>query len=52
MPLLRKKTILALNLLFDITFTIKLVNTLLANINRIFLIDINYIFSKILLIIN
>lgn len=51
--LLRIKTILALNLLFNIIFTIGLINTLLANIDKMFSIaNIDYIFSKTLLIIN
>lgn len=53
MLLLRKKTNLALDLFFSIIFTIKLINVLLANINKTFLIaDIDYISSSISLIIN
>lgn len=46
-------TTLALDSLFGMIFTIKLINVLLANMNKMFLIaNIDYIFSKISLFIN
>lgn len=44
---------MALDLFFNIIFIIRLINALLTDINKIFLIvDINYIFPKTLLVIN
>lgn len=51
--LLKKKATLILYLFFDIIFIIRLINALLANINKISLIaDIDYISPKIFLVIN
>lgn len=53
MPSLRKEIILAINLSFGMIFIIRSINTLLANINKIFLIvDMDYIFSRTFLVIN
>lgn len=50
---LKKKIILSLNLFSSMIFIIASINILLANINRKFSIaDIDYIFSKIFLVIN
>lgn len=53
MLLSKIETTIVLDLLFDIIFIIKWINVLLANINKMFLItDIDYVFLKILLLIN
>lgn len=53
MLFLKKKTTLALDLSSNIILIIRLINILLANIGKIFLItNIDYIFLKISLIIN
>lgn len=53
MLLLKKKISLTLNLLFCTIFIIKLMNALLTNIDKIFLIiNIDHIFFRIFLIIN
>lgn len=53
MLLLRKETILVLDLFFSMIFIIELMNNLLANMNKTFLIaDIDHISPKTSLIIH
>lgn len=48
MPSIKKKTFLAFDLFLNMIFTIKLINALLANMDKIFLItNINYVSAKI-----